>query len=77
MTLWGHALFSPCTAADCLHFANQSVAMVTHPSPFLRPKPQSQSPHPPFASFPTQLFLPSLSLSPTLISPFYMTICSV
>lgn len=33
MTLWGHALFSTCTAADCLHFANQSVAMVTHPSP--------------------------------------------
>lgn len=29
MTLWGHALSSPCAAADRLHFANQSVAKTT------------------------------------------------
>lgn len=46
MTLWGHALFSPCTATDCLHFANQSVAMVTHPSPSPTKTPIS-IPHPP------------------------------
>lgn len=37
MTLWGHgALSSPCPAADCLHFANQSVTMTTPPRSPLR-----------------------------------------
>lgn len=73
MTLWGHALFSPCTAADCLHFANQSVAMVTHPSPSPTKTPISIPPASiclfPHTAIPPP---PALSLLPTLISPFYI-----
>lgn len=71
MTLWGHALFSPCTAADCLHFANQSVAMVTHPSPSPTKTPISIPPPSicllPHTAIPSRR---SLSHSPTLIFPF-------
>lgn len=65
MTLRGHALFLPCTAADCLHFANQSVAMVTHPSPSPTKTPIS-IPTPSICLFPhTAIPPPSLSLAHT------------
>ncbi len=73
MTHWGHALFSPCTAADCLYFANQSVAMVTHPSPSPTKTPISIPP-PSICLFPHTAMHPppALSLLPTLITPFYI-----
>lgn len=77
MTLWGHALFSPCTAADCLHFANQTVAMVTHPSPSPTKTPISIPPPSicllPHTAIPSRL---SLSLAHTYF-PLSIWLCLV